>query len=88
MDNQIPNKPTALEEYKEAKKHYDAWNEAELSVINGQSYQIGSQRLDRANLYQIREQLKYWRKEMNKYEEKVRGKSTNIRVSRITPVDF
>lgn len=70
-----------------AKKHLEAWLEAELAVCTGQSYQIGSRKLDRANLYQIREQIKYWKKEVEKLElaERKKGK---VRVMRAVPRDL
>jgi len=37
-----------------AQKHLDAWLEAELTIINGQSYTIGNKTLNRANLYHVR----------------------------------
>lgn len=70
-----------------AEKHLNAWLEAEISVTAGQSYQIGSRRLDRANLYQIREQIKYWN---NKVAELKLQKSKNgkVRVMRAVPRDL
>ena len=38
-----------------AKKHLDAWLEAELEVTTHQSYTIGSRSLTKANLSEIRE---------------------------------
>lgn len=43
-----------------AKKHLEAWLDAELSVSSGQSYSIGSRSLTRANLTEIRKQIDYW----------------------------
>ncbi len=85
--SQIIKKSTAFEEYTEAKNHYDQWLAAELAVINGQSYQIGTRRLDRANLYQIREQIKFWQNKMDKAYARYRGGSSKRRVTRITPID-
>lgn len=80
-------KPSAYDEYIEAKEHCDRWKEAEFAVINGQSYQIGTKRLDRANLYQIREQIKFWESRMEKAYARYKGKSFKRRVTRITPID-
>lgn len=52
----------------EAKEHLKVWLKAEMAVAAGQSYQLGSKRLDRANLYQIREQIKFWRDEIKSLE--------------------
>lgn len=70
-----------------AQKHLDAWLEAELAVTNGQSYSIGSKSLDRANLYQIREQVKYWSNEVAKANNILKRKGRN-RVMRVVPRDL
>lgn len=70
-----------------AQKHLDAWLEAELAVTNGQSYSIGSKSLDRANLYQIREQVKYWSNEVAKAKNILKRKGRN-RVMRVVPRDL
>lgn len=59
------------------------WLDAEAAVATGQAYQIGSRRLDRANLYQIREQIRFWQKELLK----VQGKRQR-RVTRVVPRDL
>ena len=43
-----------------AKKHLNAWLEAELEVTTNQSYTIGSRSLTRADLSDIREQIAFW----------------------------
>lgn len=70
-----------------ARKHLDAWLEAELAVTTGQSYQIGSRNLTRANLYQIREEIKFWSSEIAKIESIQKSKGRN-RVFRIVPRDL
>lgn len=64
-----------------AKKHYDAWLEAEMAVTNSQSYSIGSRSLTRANLSEIRQQLDYWQKEIDKLTalENHRGRNRTFR---------
>lgn len=59
------------------------WLDAEAAVATGQSYQIGTRRLDRANLHQIREQINYWQKELLKAEGK-----RQRRVTRVVPRDL
>lgn len=49
-----------------AKQHLEAWLDAELAVSTGQSYSIGSRSLTRASLPEIRKQINYWRKEVDK----------------------
>lgn len=70
-----------------AKKHLDAWLEAELAVTNGQNYSIGNRSLNRANLYQIREQIKYWNNELAKANNIANRKGRN-RVIRVVPRDL
>lgn len=70
-----------------AKKHLNAWLEAELAVTTGQSYKIGSRQLDRANLYQIREEIKYWKNEVEKIEL-IQRKKGKVRVMRAVPRDL
>ena len=43
-----------------AKRHLDAWLEAELAVTNAQSYTIGSRTMTKANLTEIRKSIEYW----------------------------
>lgn len=68
---------------KEVKERLQMWLDAEAAVATGQAYQIGSRRLDRANLYQIREQIKFWQRELLKVQGKRRG-----RITRIVPRDL
>lgn len=42
------------------KKRLQIWLDAEEAVASGQSYQIGTRMLTRADLKQIREQIEYW----------------------------
>lgn len=70
-----------------AKMHLQEWLKAELAVTTGQSYKIGSRELDRANLYQIREQIKFWKKEVSKLESIAAGRGTR-RVMRAVPRDL
>ena len=59
------------------------WLDAEAAVATGQAYQIGNRRLDRANLYQIREQIKFWEKKLGAFNGKNRR-----RVTRVVPRDL
>ena len=42
------------------KEHLDQWLEADMAVATGQSYQIGSRALTRADAKDITEKIKYW----------------------------
>lgn len=70
-----------------ARKHLDAWLTAELEVTTNQSYTIGSRSLTKANLSQIREQIKFWQSEVARLEniQKHHGRS---RVMRAVPRDL
>ncbi|WP_069997762.1 DUF6148 family protein [Cellulosilyticum sp. I15G10I2] len=71
----------------QAKQHLHAWMEAELKVTAGQNYRIGSRELNRANLYQIREEIKYWKNQVEALENQSKRRGTN-RVMRIVPRDL
>lgn len=66
-----------------AKKHLNAWLEAELAVSTGQSYRIGSRQLTRADLAEIRQQIKFWRQEVARLE----GRGAR-KVLRVVPRDL
>lgn len=66
-----------------AKKHLEAWYNAELSISTGQSYRIGTRQLTRANLSEVRKQIAYWKREISKLE----GRGSR-RVYRAVPRDF
>lgn len=70
-----------------AQAHLDAWIEAELSVVNGQSYTIGTRTLQRANLSEIRNQITYWNGMVSKLTNIANGKGRN-RVIRVVPRDL
>lgn len=42
------------------RKKLNTWLVAEEAIATGQSYQIGTRMLTRADLKQVREQLEYW----------------------------
>lgn len=42
------------------RKKLHTWLAAEEAIATGQSYQIGTRMLTRADLKQVREQLEYW----------------------------
>lgn len=43
-----------------AQAHLDQWIAADLAVANGQSYTIGGRSLTRANAAEIRKNIDYW----------------------------
>lgn len=70
-----------------AKTHLTAWLEAELAVTTNQSYTIGSRSLTRANLAEIREQIKFWENKVSRLENTEKRKGRN-RIMRAVPRDL
>jgi hypothetical protein len=71
----------------DAKKRYNMWLDAEATVASGQAYTVGGRSLTRANLYQIRQQLRYWENKVNECQM-VRKKGSRRRVTRVIPRDY
>ena len=70
-----------------ARKHLDAWLEAELTCTTNQSYTIGSRTLTRADLAEIGERIKYWNGLVNQLENAKKYGGRN-RTTRIMPRDL
>lgn len=74
-----------------AKKHLEAWLEAELTVTGGQSYTLtgtnGGRTLTRANLTEIRNSIEYWEKKLKEAEATAKGRARS-RIYRGTPRDW
>ena len=70
-----------------AKKHLDAWLEAELEVTTHQSYTIGSRSLTKANLSEIRKQIEYWGNLVARLENLAKRKGRN-RIISVVPRDL
>ena len=68
-------------------KKLQTWLDAEDAVAAGQSYQIGTRMLTRADLKQIREQMEYWGRRLAEAEaeEKCGGRN---RAYRFVPRDL
>lgn len=62
-------------------KKLNTWLAAEEAVATGQSYQIGSRMLTRANLKQIRAEMEYWAEKLAQAEaeEKAGGRNRAYR---------
>ncbi len=64
----------------------NTWLAAEEAIATGQSYQIGTRMLTRANLKQVREQMEYWAGKLAEAEaEETRGGRN--RIYRVIPLD-
>lgn len=70
-----------------AKRHLDMWLEAETQVAINQSYSIGGKSFTRANLSEIRNQVKYWSDKVEKLQNIAKNRGRN-RVYRIVPRDL
>ena len=62
-------------------KKLNTWLAAEESVATGQSYQIGSRMLTRADLKEVREEMEYWAQKLAEVEaeEKKGGRNRAYR---------
>ena len=65
----------------------DMWLEAEAAIASGQSYMIDNRRLERANLAQVREQIKFWQNELTKASAAANGRGRR-RTMRVVPRDI
>lgn len=72
---------------KECRDRLKIWLDAEAAIASGQSYTIDNRRLERANLSQVREQIKFWQKELAKAEARESGRGRR-RVTRVVPRDL
>lgn len=70
-----------------ARKHLDAWLEAEIAVTNAQSYTIGSRVMTKADLEEIRKTIDYWNNKVAELEniQKYGGRN---RAKRAVPRDL
>lgn len=59
----------------------NTWLAAEEAIATGQSYQIGTRVLTRADLKQVREQMEYWAAKLTaaEAEEKYKGRNRAYR---------
>lgn len=70
-----------------ARERLNAYYEAELAVLSGQSYTIGSRSLTRANLSEIRDAIKELEQQVRELETIASG-GGHRRAYRITPRDL
>ena len=71
----------------ECRERLQIWLDAETAIASGQSYTIDNRRLERANLAQVREQIKFWRNELSRASAVASGKGRR-RITRIVPRDL
>ena len=70
-----------------AKRHLDAWLEAEIAVTNAQSYTIGSRVMTKADLEEIRKTIDYWNNKVAELEAVAKYGGRN-RAKRAVPRDL
>ena len=71
----------------EARKHLEVWLSAEAEIATSQSYTIGTRSLTRANLKEVREQIKFWQNKVAELENCAARKGRN-RIYRAVPRDL
>ncbi|AHN22080.1 MULTISPECIES: DUF6148 family protein [Lysinibacillus] len=71
----------------ECRERLAIWLEAEAKIAINQSYSLENRRFDRANLAQVRDQIKFWRSELALAEMREYGRSRR-RVIRVVPRDL
>ena len=66
---------------KEAQQHLEMWLNAESEIATSQSYTIGTRSLTRANLKEVRDQIKFWQNKVAELEraETQRGRNRTYR---------
>lgn len=69
------------------RERLELWLAAEAAVATGQEYVIGTRRLTRADLEQIRGELEYWSGKLAQAEAEAKGGRRN-RVYQIIPRDI
>lgn len=60
-------------------KKLNTWLAAEEAIATGQSYQIGSRMLTRADLKRVREEMEYWAGKLAEAEDKHGGRNRAYR---------
>lgn len=65
-----------------AQEMLDTWLVAEAAIATGQEYQIGGQRMTRANLAEVADRVKYWSRQVGRL---TKGRS-GPRIQYVVPV--
>jgi|LSQX01.2.fsa_nt_gb hypothetical protein len=72
------------EQLEEAQSNLVIWKTALRAIAQNQEYSIGSTRVSRANLREVREMVEYYENQVARLE---RGGGRGVRVRRIIPMD-
>ena len=60
-----------------AKERLNAYYEAELAILAGQEYKIGSRTLQRADLKEVRQAINALEKQVQQLEDRINGNTSN-----------
>lgn len=73
-----------------AQQHLDGWLEAEAAIMKGQSYQMGTRSLTRADLSDVLKAIDYWSDKLTEAQaaEDTSGNGGRNRVYRVVPRDL
>lgn len=71
----------------QAEEHLQVWLQAEIEISTSQSYKIGTRSLTRADLKEVREQIKFWQNKVSEIENTKKHRGRN-RVMRAIPRDL
>lgn len=71
----------------QAQQHLEMWLNAEAEIATSQSYTIGTRTLTRANLKEVRDQIKFWQNKVAELERAESRKGRN-RAYRAIPRDL
>lgn len=72
----------------EARQHFEAWKAAELALATGQSYSIAGRTLTRVNLDDVKKQMAYWAKIIDRLEAELTGRRAPSSQRRYVPTDI
>ena len=72
-----------LENLTEARKMHKLWIQAEMAIMTGQEYRIGTRFMRRADLREVASRIKFWADEVKRLEG-----TSRIHVQQIIPRDM
>jgi len=58
----------------DAEKHLEMWEDAERAVANAQSYRINDRQITRADIAQIRENIMYYERKIERLKRSTRNR--------------
>lgn len=70
------------------KESLDIWLKAERAIATSQSYQLGTRKLERADLGEVRRQIEFWKRELYIAEAQAAKRSSRRRIMRVMPRDL